>query len=139
MIFFAFIGGWISGALGLGGGAIFNPVLIGMGVAPSVVTATGMYMISFSVAGSTTTYIIYKMINIPFSLWVGIIGSFGATGGLALFNIVTKKYNRQSIIVFVLSALMIISALMVPIFGGLDIKKLIDKGDDVFEFKSLCT
>lgn len=30
----AFIGGWVSGALGLGGGAIFNPVLLSMGIPP---------------------------------------------------------------------------------------------------------
>lgn len=115
----------MSGALGLGGGAIFNPILIGLGTPPSVATATSMYMISFSSAGSTTTYIIYGLINIPFSIWVGVIGSFGATGGLALFNTVTKKYNRQSIIVFVLSGVMATSALFVPLFGGLDIMKLI--------------
>jgi len=28
----AFYGGWVAGALGLGGGAIFNPALISMGV-----------------------------------------------------------------------------------------------------------
>lgn len=34
LIFFSFIGGWVSGALGLGGGSIFNPLLLSMGVPP---------------------------------------------------------------------------------------------------------
>lgn len=34
LIFFAFWGGWVSGALGLGGGCIFNPLMISMGVLP---------------------------------------------------------------------------------------------------------
>ena len=59
LVIFAFVGGWVSGALGLGGGAIFNPLLLSMGVPPSVASATGMYMILFSTAGSSTTYIIY--------------------------------------------------------------------------------
>ena len=29
-----FVGGWVAGALGLGGGAIFNPALLTMGVPP---------------------------------------------------------------------------------------------------------
>ncbi|CDW79605.1 UNKNOWN [Stylonychia lemnae] len=138
LFIFSFIGGWISGALGLGGGAIFNPILIGLGTPPAVATATSMYMISFSSAGSTVTYIIYGLINIPFSIWVGIVGSFGATGGLALFNVVTKKYNRQSLIVFVLSGVLVFSALLVPLFGGLDLLKLIDRGEDIFEIHSIC-
>eukprot|EP00347_Sterkiella_histriomuscorum_P009932 403339320 len=135
---FSFVGGWISGALGLGGGAIFNPILIGLGTPPAVATATSMYMISFSSAGSTATYIIYGLINLPFSIWVGVIGCFGATGGLALFNVVTKKYNRQSFIVFVLAGVMGASALLVPIFGGLDLMKLIDRGEDIFKMNSIC-
>ncbi len=34
LIICAFIGGWVSGALGLGGGAIFNPLLLSMGLPP---------------------------------------------------------------------------------------------------------
>ena len=138
LILFSFIGGWISGALGLGGGIVFNPILMSLGAPPAVATATGMYMISFSSAGSTTTYIAYGLINISFSLWVGIIGSFGATGGLALFNVITQKYNRQSLIVFVLAGVLFASAISVPIFGGYDLMRLIEKGEDIFKISSIC-
>lgn len=30
----SFLGGWISGALGMGGGSVFNPLLLSMGVPP---------------------------------------------------------------------------------------------------------
>lgn len=52
----AFIGGWVSGALGLGGGAIFNPVLLSMGIPPSVASSTGMYLVMFTTLGSSITY-----------------------------------------------------------------------------------
>jgi uncharacterized membrane protein YfcA len=52
----AFIGGWVSGALGLGGGAIFNPVLLSMGIPPSVASSTGMYLVMFTTFGSSITY-----------------------------------------------------------------------------------
>lgn len=60
---FAFFGGWVSGALGLGGGAIFNPVMLSMGIPPQVSSATGMYMVLFSNFGSSLTYSIYGMMN----------------------------------------------------------------------------
>jgi len=34
LLFFAFTGGWISGALGMGGGSIFNPLLLSFGIPP---------------------------------------------------------------------------------------------------------
>jgi len=52
----AFAGGWVSGALGLGGGAIFNPVLLSMGIPPAVSSSTGMYLVMFTTLGSSITY-----------------------------------------------------------------------------------
>lgn len=80
------LGGWVSGALGIGGGNIFNPLMVSLGVPPATATATSMYMITFSSGGATLTYIIYGLIDLPYSIWIGLIGSVIATGGLALFN-----------------------------------------------------
>ena len=55
LIIYAFLGGWVSGALGLGGGAIFQPVMLSMGVPPQVASATGMYIIMFTTFGSVVT------------------------------------------------------------------------------------
>lgn len=46
----------MSGALGLGGGAIFNPVLLSMGIPPGVSSSTGMYLVMFTTLGSSITY-----------------------------------------------------------------------------------
>ena len=42
------VAGGLVGAMGLGGGAVFNPVLLGLGVPPTVVAATSMYLIMYS-------------------------------------------------------------------------------------------
>ena len=41
-------GGIVAGALGLGGGSIYNPALLYMGVHPNVSGATGMFLVLFS-------------------------------------------------------------------------------------------
>jgi len=40
--------GGIVGAMGLGGGVVFNPCLLSLGVPPTVVAATGMFLILYS-------------------------------------------------------------------------------------------
>ena len=42
------VAGGMVGALGLGGGVVFNPVLLGLGVPPTVVAATSMFLIMYS-------------------------------------------------------------------------------------------
>lgn len=94
LIGFSFIGGWVSGALGLGGGAIFNPLLLSMGCPPKVASASGMYMIMFSTGASTCTYIISGMLDIGYGGWVGGFCFLGTFIGMKLLKIVMKKFNR---------------------------------------------
>ena len=63
LVVLGFVGGWVSGALGLGGGAVYNPVLLSMGVPATVSSATGMYMIMFSTMGSSLIYVLYRILD----------------------------------------------------------------------------
>lgn len=94
LVTFAFLGGFMSGALGLGGGAIFNPLLLSLGLLPCVASATGMYMILFSTSGSSMIYAIHKMLNLQFSFWIGIWCSSGSLLGLYILNKIIKRFDR---------------------------------------------
>jgi uncharacterized membrane protein YfcA len=128
LVLFSFLGGWVSGALGLGGGAIFNPLLLSMGVAPSVASSTGMFMIIFSTLGSSVSYIASGMLNVTFAAWIGGWCALGSIAGMYVLGWVMKKYNRQSPIVFLLTLIFIISVLLVPVFGIIDLFKDINNG-----------
>eukprot|EP00347_Sterkiella_histriomuscorum_P009630 403340471 len=138
IVVFGFIGGWVSGALGLGGGAVFNPVLLSMGVPPSVSSSTGMYMIMFSTSGSSIVYILYGMLNYQFAMWLGFWCSIASLVGLQMLNKFVKKYNRQSPIVFLLGLILGLSALLVPIFAYFDLNKQIQNGVNIMKFNSMC-
>ena len=84
LLSFSFVGGWVSGALGLGGGSIFNPLLLSMGCNPIVASATGMYMIIFSTGASTITYIFANMLDITYGLWIGSFCILGTMIGMFL-------------------------------------------------------
>ena len=94
LLFFAFIGGWVSGAFGLGGGSVFNPLMIELGVPPTVSTSTGMYMIMFSTFASSIIYISYGALNKEFALWLGLWSIIGIIGGIKMVDSLIKKYNR---------------------------------------------
>lgn len=117
LVVFATAGGWVSGALGLGGGAIFNPLLLSMGVPPSVSSSTGMYMIMFSTAGSSLTYMLFGTLNIQYGLWIGVWCAAASILGLFILKKVMKKLDRQSPVVFLLVFILGLSALLVPIFA----------------------
>ena len=95
-------------------------------------------MIIFSTVGSSAIYIIFGLLNIYFALWIGFWTTLGSMMGLAVLNKVTKKFDRQSPIVIILSFILGFSAILVPIFGALDLLKEADAGKDIFELKSMC-
>jgi len=52
LILIGFVGGWVAGALGLGGGSIYNPALLSLGVNPRTSGSTGMYLVQIGRATS---------------------------------------------------------------------------------------
>jgi uncharacterized membrane protein YfcA len=133
-----FVGGWVAGALGLGGGVIFNPLLLSMGVPPKVSSATGMYIITFSKIATITIYILYGQLQMDYGLWIALWSTLGAVAGLKGANWYMQKFGRQSIIVFCLTFILIISSIGVPFFGIIDLKKAKAAGESITAFGSIC-
>ena len=138
VLILGFGGGWVAGALGLGGGVIFNPLLLSMGVPPKVSSATGMYLITFSKIVTTMLYVIFGQLLLDYGLWIAFWSSIGAIIGLKGANWYMKKFNRQSIIVFFLAFVLLLSTLGVPYFGIKDLMKKESIGEDIYSFKSIC-
>jgi uncharacterized membrane protein YfcA len=133
-----FMGGWVAGALGLGGGVIFNPLLLAMGVPPKVSSATGMYIITFSKIATCVIYLLYGLLKMDYGLWIAFWSTVGAVAGLKGANWYMQKFGRQSIIVFCLTFILIISSIGVPFFGILDWKRKADVGEDITAMGSIC-
>lgn len=138
VLLIGFFGGWVAGALGLGGGAIFNPALLALGVPPVVSSATGMYLVSFSKVASCFVYALNGQLDIDYSLWIGLWSVVSSVLSLYAADFYMRKFGRQSIIVWILTFILGLSAIAVPIFGGLSLKVEADKGIDIYAFSSLC-
>lgn len=133
-----FGGGWVAGALGLGGGVIFNPLLMSLGVPPKVSSATGMYMITFSKIATCTIYFVNGKLIPDYALWIAGWSVLGSCIGLRGANIYMAKSDRQSIIVLFLTIVLALSVIGVPIFGGLDLAAAAKGGKNILAFKNLC-
>lgn len=133
-----FGGGWVAGALGLGGGVIFNPLLLAMGVPPKVSSATGMYLITFSKIATCVLYFVFGLLDIEYGAWCAFISCLGAGMGLASVNWYMEKFGRQSIIVLCLTIVLACSVIGVPYFGAKDLIKAKADGQDITAFKSFC-
>ena len=119
VVLMCFIGGWCSGSFGLGGGSIFNPLLLGLGVPPKVASATGMYMAIFSTISSTVEYYMNGMFRPSYSVWTGLFCVIGSIIGMKTMDLIMKKLGRQSPLVFLMVFMLGISALGVLYFGVL--------------------
>ena len=138
LLVFAFVGGWVSGAFGLGGGSIFNPLMIELGVSPTVSTATGMYMIMCSTFASSVIYISYGALNLEYGLWLGLWSNLSILLGIIIVNTVIHRTKRQSIIVFILCLVLGLSALLVPVFNLVEVYNDYSLGKDIFSLTSIC-
>ena len=138
VLFLAFMGGWVAGALGLGGGSIFNPLLLSMGVPPKVSSATGMYLVTFSKISACLIYYLSGELRIDFAVWIAAWSTLGSVIGLYCTNIYMEKYGRQSILVLFLTFVLGISVIGIPYFGYVDIMKKQADGINIWGFKSMC-
>ena len=86
----------------------------------------------FSTFASSIIYISYGALNQEFAIWLGSWSILGIIFGMNLVDTLIKRYNRQSIIVFILCLVLAISAILVPIFNGLEFWQQLSTGKDVF-------
>jgi uncharacterized membrane protein YfcA len=138
MLLFGLAGGFISGAIGLGGGVIFNPLFLKLDVTPMVASATGMYLVLFSTASSSILYSIHLILPFDYAFFMGLFIFIGTYLGLKSINDLVKKSGRASLLVIALTIVIAISAILTPIVGGLNAKSDDDKGKDIFAFASFC-
>lgn len=118
LVWLGFMGGLLAGALGLGGGVIFNPVLLSMGLPPQVSGANSLYMVFFSKVASCLVYILNNQMNMLYALWVGLWATVGGVVGSFALILYLKTGGRQSTIVFILVLEFIVSVVIIPYFGS---------------------
>ena len=94
LLILGFAGGWVAGALGLGGGSVYNPALLALGVPPKVAAATGLYLVTFSKIASVLIYYLNDELDLVYGCWIGLWSCVGMVCGLLITQYYMKKTGR---------------------------------------------
>ena len=94
LILIGFLGGFVAGALGLGGGSIYNPAFLEMGINPSTASATGMFLVLISTVNSVTINYMNGYLDLPYGMWVSGFALLGSLAGLMATDYVVRKTGK---------------------------------------------
>lgn len=111
-IIIASLTGILSTYMGIGGGMLITPIMIQVGMIPEVVIATGSITTFFSSFISTLNYSLVGKLNLRYGILFSIMSMFGSLVGLKLSDFILSKFRRQSILIFVVSLILLVSCIM---------------------------
>ena len=132
------VGGVLSGWLGLGGGAIFNPIMLNLGIAPQVSSSTGMFMVLFTTFSSFLQFFIAGIFEPSYAGVLGACVVVFTFMGITQVNKIVKRSGRASIVVFCLASITSLSAVIIPIYGFMQESTKIESGIPIWSFNSYC-
>lgn len=138
LIGIGFVGGLVAGALGLGGGSIYNPAFLTLGVHPKVSGATGMFLVLFSTINTCLVNYLNGFLHLNYGAWIGVWSVAGAFIGMSVTDRVVRLTGKPSILVWILVAVFVLSTAATPIFGGLDLYHMHHRGENIFAFSNYC-
>lgn len=126
------ITGAISTYMGIGGGMLITPIMLQSGMIPEVVVASSSLTTLFSSFISVINYIIYNELYIYYGLYFAFISGIASYTGLKVSEYMLEKFNRQSIIVFIICGIIFLSTFLLVYNTATD-----DKIND-FSFSNIC-
>ncbi|XP_057525091.1 sulfite exporter TauE/SafE family protein 3-like [Amaranthus tricolor] len=129
--------GIVGGLLGLGGGFILGPLFLELGIPPQVSSATATFAMAFSASMSVIEYYLLKRFPIPFALYFIAVATFAAIVGQHAVRKLIIILGRASIIIFILSFTIFVSAVSL---GGVGISNMIGsiQRHEYMGFENLC-
>ncbi|CAA0810592.1 Sulfite exporter TauE/SafE family protein [Striga hermonthica] len=134
---FGILAGLVGGLLGLGGGFIMGPLFLELGVPPQVSSATATFAMMFSSSMSVVEYYLLKRFPVPYALYFVAVATVAAFIGQHVVRRMIIVMGRASIIIFILSFTIFVSAISL---GGVGISNMIGKIErhEYMGFENLC-
>ncbi|XP_027919611.1 sulfite exporter TauE/SafE family protein 3-like [Vigna unguiculata] len=132
------LAGMIAGLLGLGGGFILGPLFLGLGIPPQVASATSTLVMAFSASMAVVEYYLLKRFPVPYALFFVSIATAAALVGQHLVKKAIAILGRASVIIFILTLTLSVSAVLL---GGVGVVHMIQKieHNEYMGFGDLCT
>ncbi|KAK9822957.1 hypothetical protein WJX74_008876 [Apatococcus lobatus] len=110
--------GLIAGVLGVGGGMVMQPLLLGMGLHPAATAATSTLLVLFSSSSAAFSFALNGTINLPFAAVFGLASLLASITGVLVVNRIVQRSGRTSVIVLLLATVMAGGACFTAAFSG---------------------
>jgi len=130
--------GVMAGLMGIGGGMVVGPLLIELGVVSQVVAATSAYTVVITASSATVQFMVMGSLQYDYAAAVAIVGLVTTFLGQYVVDGMIKKYNRASVIIFAIAAIMVISTFLLGYTGIAKVIRQVDN-DSSLGMRPLCT
>ncbi|XP_058728549.1 sulfite exporter TauE/SafE family protein 3-like [Vicia villosa] len=133
----ALLAGILGGLLGVGSGFVMGPLFIEFGIAPQVASATATLGMTFTASISVAQYFLLNRFPVPYALYLTLVATIAAYLGQKVIDRLVNMFQRASLIIFVLSFTILVSAIAL---GGVGISHMIEKiqKNEYMGFEDLC-
>ncbi|KAJ4714429.1 Sulfite exporter TauE/SafE family protein [Melia azedarach] len=131
------VAGMVGGLLGLGGGFILGPLFLELGIPPQVASATSTFAMVFSSSMSVVQYYLLDRFPVPYAAFFTLVATIAAFTGQHVVRKIIAVLGRASIIIFILSLTIFVSAISL---GGVGIENMVEKleNKEYMGFENLC-
>lgn len=112
---YCFIVGLAASGLGVGGGLLSGPLMLALGVDPSVSAATSSFMIIFTSSSSTLQYLLLARLSLAPAALFCVAGFMGGSVGQHVVSHLVTKHRKQSALVFMLAGITLASGIAIVV------------------------
>ena len=135
---YSFFGGTMAGLLGIGGGLIFGPLLLELGLNPIVSTATSNFLVLFTSSSTSLQFILLGTMNFHYGFVCTICSTIGSYVGTVAIQRLLEKTGRASILIFSMALVEGVSSVCIPLHAFFDMRRDVMQGKDIWSFNSPC-
>jgi len=106
----AFVVGLVAGFFGIGGGVLQAPLMLELGVIPWVTSATSQFIVLITSISAVAQNLSNGNLEWRWTLWFMFFNAIGALIGKQMVDRIVRHFKLQSLIVFFLAGLIVLTA-----------------------------
>ena len=107
--------GLVAGMFGVGGGIVFGPMMLEMGIHPMVASATSAVMIFFTSVVASSSYIVFGTLTYDYAVYLFCWGLVATAFGQIVVGYFINKHKRFSLISLSIGIVVLLSALLMAV------------------------
>jgi uncharacterized membrane protein YfcA len=135
---YSFGSGVMAGLLGIGGGLIFGPLLLELGLHPLVSTATSNFLVVFTASSTSIQFILLGMMNVDYGIACTLASTVGSFIGTILIQRLIQRTKRNSYLIFTLASVLGISTIFIPAHTLMQLMEQVNDTKNIWTFNSPC-